>query len=47
LIEVKTTNYKASDPEEEETAIEKPPKDFGLINLEDFDPDDYNGQGKK
>lgn len=48
LIEVK--NYSLDTMDESDpgkTTVHKPPKDFGLITFEEFDPDDYLGKGKK
>lgn len=49
LIKVENTTYSnLQDPGKTmQTTIEKPPKDFGLINFEDFDPNNYQGRGEK
>jgi hypothetical protein len=48
LIEVR--NYSTDTMDESDsgkTTVHKPPKDFGLITFESFDPEDYLGKGKK
>ena len=47
LVRVEHSNFHASEPEKEEQSVHTPPKDFGLIDVADFDPDDYLGRGKK
>lgn len=41
LVRVKTTSFHTADPEKVETHIYTPPKDFGKINIADFDPENY------
>ena len=41
LVESVETNHHMTSPDEEEVSTYKPPKDFGKINLQDFDPDAY------
>ena len=47
LVKVESSSFHASDPGSEETTVHTPPKDFGLIDVEEFDPGDYVGKGKK
>ena len=47
LVRVEMTSFHASDPDSEETTVHTPPKDFGLIDVEEFDPEEYLGKGKK
>ena len=47
LVRVEQSSFHATEPEKAETTVHKPPKDFGLIDVTDFDPDDYRGRGKK
>ena len=47
LVRVESSSFHASEPDKIETTIEIPPKDFGLIDVTDFDPEDYLGKGKK
>jgi hypothetical protein len=47
LIEVNEESFDSFNPEKSERATYKPPKDFGMINFEDFDPFDYRGKGVK
>ena len=47
LVRVESSSFHASDPEHEEKTVHTPPKDFGLIDLGEFDPADYVGKGKK
>lgn len=41
LVRVETTSFHTAEPEKIETHIYTPPKDFGKINLADFDPENY------
>lgn len=41
LVRVESSSFHASDPDEQKTTVEKPPKDFGKIDLADFDPENY------
>ena len=34
-------------PDEIEKTVHTPPRDFGLIDVTEFDPEDYQGRGKK
>ncbi len=48
LVRAEETTFHALDPKRtEKRRIYTPPKHFGLINFADFDPDDYQGKGKK
>ena len=48
LVRVEESSFQALDPKRtERTHIYTPPKDFGLINFADFDPDSYRKKGKK
>lgn len=47
LVRVETSSFHASEPDETETTVHTPPRDFGLIDLADFDPEHYEGRGKK
>lgn len=41
LVDVETSSFHASDPEKIKTTHHKPPRDFGKIDIADFDPDNY------
>ncbi|MBN1501629.1 MAG: hypothetical protein JW982_15835 [Spirochaetes bacterium] len=47
LVEVNSEFFDALDPDSEENTSEKytPPADFGMINFEDFDPNNFLGKG--
>ena len=48
LVRVEETSFHALDPvKTERKHIYTPPKNFGLINFADFDPDKYLAKGKK
>lgn len=47
LVRVESSSFHAGEPDKIETTIETPPKHFGLIDVSDFDPEDYLGKGKK
>ena len=48
LVRVEDSSFHALDPRHTtRTHIYTPPKDFGLINFADFDPDNFKGKGKK
>jgi hypothetical protein len=48
LVRVEESSFQALDPKRtERTHIYTPPRDFGLINFADFDPDNYRKKGKK
>lgn len=46
LVRVELTSFHAGDPENVDKTVQKPPKDFGLIDITEFDPGDYEGRGK-
>src|SRR5215831_288286 len=41
LVRVEEVNYHTSNPDKATTRIYTPPKDFGKIDIADFDPDNY------
>lgn len=41
LVMVRNETFHAGDPEKVETTIHKPPRDFGKIDIADFDPENY------
>lgn len=41
LVGVETSSFHAADHEKVETKHHKPPRDFGKIDIADFDPDNY------
>lgn len=47
LVRVENTSFHASEPKPEEKTVHIPPRDFGLIDVTEFDPEDYKGRGKK
>jgi hypothetical protein len=47
LVRVEQMSFHASDPGNAETTVHTPPKDFGLIDVTAFEPEDYLGRGKK
>ena len=47
LVRVEGSSFHASEPDKVDTKIETPPKDFGLIDLTEFDPENYKGRGKR
>ncbi len=47
LVRVESISFHASDPNSEEKTVHTPPWDFGLIDVTEFDPENYLGQGKK
>jgi hypothetical protein len=49
LVRVESVSFHASDPDSDtkETTVHEPPRDFGKIDIADFDPDNYLGQGPK
>ena len=47
LVRVESSSFHASDPKPEEKTVHIPPRDFGLIDVTEFDPEDYRGRGKK
>ena len=47
LIRVEHSSFHASDPDSEKTTVHTPPKDFGLIDVTELDPEHYLGRGRK
>ncbi|MCQ8105368.1 hypothetical protein NP590_14730 [Methylomonas sp. SURF-2] len=47
LVRVEESSFHTSDPETVKTVSHKPPKDFGKIDIADFDPENYQGSGEK
>ena len=47
LVRVEQTSFHASEPDKIETTVHTPPKDFGLIDLTEFNPEDYLGKGTR
>ena len=47
LVRVKTFSFHTSDPEKQEVKTYRPPRDFGLIDIADFDPENFKGVGKR
>ena len=48
LVRAEVTTFRATDPNHTtHKHIYTPPKDFGLINFADFDPENYRKQGAK
>ena len=47
LVRVENTSFHASEPDKIEKTVHIPPRDFGLIVVKEFDPEDYRGKGKR
>lgn len=47
LVRVEESQFHASEPDKLKQQRYKPPKDFGKIDLADFDPEHWKGQGPK
>jgi hypothetical protein len=47
LVRVKEENFNALEPNEVKTKIYTPPKHFGKIDIEDFDPENWKNRGAK
>ena len=47
LVRVEEGSFNALDPSKEKISVFIPPKDFGLINFSDFNPEDFKKKGKK
>ena len=47
LVEVQTSSFHAADPENGEDKTMRPPRDFGKIDIADFDPDRFEGGGAR
>lgn len=46
LVKIERSSFHATTPDEQESQVEKPPKDFGKIDLADFDPENYRTKTK-
>jgi hypothetical protein len=47
LTRVEEVTFNALDAGKEKKTVYTPPKDFGLINFADFNPESFKGKGKK
>lgn len=47
LVRVEETSYHTARPNKINTQRFTPPKDFGKIDIEEFDPDHFKGQGER
>jgi len=47
LVEVQTSSFHAADPENGEEKTLRPPRDFGKIDIADFDPAHFEGAGAR
>ncbi|AEG01498.1 hypothetical protein [Methylomonas methanica] len=47
LVRVEESSFHTSDPETAKTTTYTPPKDFGKIDIADFDPENLRGEGRK
>lgn len=47
LVRVEDHQFHALDPNKYKTQIYTPPKHFGKIDIADFDPENFKGQGEK
>lgn len=47
LIKVEHSSFHVSEPDREERHVYVPPRDFGKIDLVDFDPGEFLGEGEK
>lgn len=47
LVAAESSSFHASDPSTEEKEKHVPPRDFGKIGIDEFDPLDYLGRGPK
>lgn len=47
LVRVEERSFHASGPDGQEVTVYRPPRDFGKIDLRDFDPHDFLGKGPK
>ena len=47
LVAVDSLSYHTSDPDNEKKQHARPPRDFGLINLADFDYENWQGRGQR
>lgn len=47
LVKVEESHFHASEPEQMETKIYTPPKNFGKIDITDFDPENWKNIGSR
>lgn len=47
LVRAEEVNYHTSDPDKMKTSVFTPPKDYGKIDLADFDPENYKRPAKR
>ena len=47
LVKVVHESFHTGEPDKIERKVETPPKDYGLIDIEDFDPENYLGVGPR
>lgn len=47
LVAVDSLNYHTSDPDKQTAQHARPPRDFGLINLAEFDYEHWQGRGQR
>ena len=47
LVRFEETSFNATDPNSATTTVMRPPKDFGKIDLADYDPEQVKGQGER
>lgn len=47
LVRVEESSFHTSDPEQVKTLTYKPPKDFGKVDIADFDPENFKGTEDK
>jgi hypothetical protein len=47
LVRVEETSFHAAEPDKGKEKISTPPKDFGKIGIDEFDPENWRGRGPK
>ena len=47
LVRVEQTSFHTMEPDKVEEHVATPPKDFGKIDIADFDPENWKGQGPR
>ena len=47
LVRVEESSFHAFEPDQKQETVYRPPRDFGKIDLRDFDPENFLGQGQK
>jgi hypothetical protein len=47
LVRVEESSFHAFEPDKIKRAVYVPPKHYGKIDIADFDPDNWKGQGQK